>query len=97
MPSATYSFGDDRLARLPDLRRVRVPPRVDHRARRGDRAAERLRQLLGERELLGLAEPTPTGDDHVGVLDRRPLLLGMRLLDHLCERREVLELDRPPP
>ena len=82
------------LAGLTDLRRIRVPPRVDDRPCRGDRAAERLRELLGERELLRLAEPASAGDDHVGILDRRPLLLGMRLLDHLGARREVLQLDR---
>ena len=51
-----------------------------------DRAAERLRELLDERELLGLAEAAAAGDDHVGVLDRRPALLRVRLLDHLGAR-----------
>ena len=36
----------DRLAGLPDLGRVRIPAGVDDRAGRGDRAAERLRELL---------------------------------------------------
>src|SRR5438309_7750922 len=55
----------DGLAGLADLRRVRVPARVDDRARRADRAAEGLRELLREREVLRGAEPAATGDDHV--------------------------------
>ena len=85
----------DGLAGLADLRRVRVPARVDDGARRGDRAAERLRELLDEREALGRAEPAAAGDDDVGVLDRRALgSSAVRLLDQLGARRAVLELDR---
>src|SRR5207247_7636669 len=43
----------DRLAGLPDLRGVRVPARVDDRARGRDGTAERLGELLDEREVLG--------------------------------------------
>src|SRR5205823_1682790 len=49
----------DVLAGLADLRRVRVPAGVDDRARGADRAAERLRESLDEREVLRLAEPAP--------------------------------------
>ena len=41
----------------------------------------------------GAAEAAAAGDDHVGVLDRRALALGVRLLDHRRAEREVLELD----
>ncbi len=66
----------DDLAGLADLRRVRVPAGVDDGARRADRAAERARELLGEREVLGRAEAAAAGDDHVGVLDRRAARLA---------------------
>ena len=82
-----------RLPGLADLCRVRVPARVDDRARGGDGTAERLGELLDELEVLGAAEPATAGDDHVGVLDRRAFALGVRLLDHRRLRREVLELD----
>ena len=61
----------DGLARLADLRRVRVPARVDDGARCGNGAAERLRELLDELEVLRAAEAAAAGDDHVRVLDRR--------------------------
>ena len=71
MPAARYSFGETGLAGLADLRRVRVPAGVDHRARRRDGAvaAERLRQVLGQLEALGLAEAATAGDQDVGALD----------------------------
>src|SRR4051795_5491499 len=62
-------LGRDRLAGLPDLGRVGVPAGVDHRARRGDRAAERARELLELLEALGLAEAATAGHQDVGVLD----------------------------
>ena len=83
----------DRLARLADLRRVRVPAGIDDRARRRDRAAERGCELLGELEALGRAEAAAAGDDHLGVLDRGPARLLVGLLDHLRGRREVLQRD----
>ena len=86
-------LGRDRLARLADLRRVRIPARVHDCTRGGHRAAERRRQLLDQREVLRAAEPAAAGDDHVGLLDRRAALLGVRLLDHRRLRREVLERD----
>ena len=49
----------DRLARLADLRGVRIPAGVDDRARRGDLAAERLREILAEREASGPPSPRP--------------------------------------
>ena len=63
------------LARLADLGRVRVPAGVDDGARRRDRAAQRLRQLLELREALGPAEPAAAGDDDVRLLDRGAGLL----------------------
>ena len=84
----------DRLARLADLGRVRVPARVDDGSRRGDRAAERRGELLGQLEALGRAEAAPAGDDHVGILDRRPARLLLRLLDHPRRRREVPRASR---
>src|SRR5215218_3772300 len=47
----------DGLARLPDLRGVRVPARVDDRAGRGDGAAERAGQVLERLEALLVAQP----------------------------------------
>src|SRR5437588_11233894 len=57
----------DGLARLADLRGVRVPAGVDDRAGRCDRrvAAERARQFLGELEVLGFAETTAAGHEDV--------------------------------
>src|SRR5829696_5963911 len=74
----------DGLARLPDLRRVGVPAGVDHRARRGDGAAERLGELLAELEALRLAEPAAAGHEEVGVLD---VHVGAALLAALDHRR----------
>ena len=70
------------LARLSDLGRVRIPARVDHRAGRGDGAAHRLRKLLGELEVLGLAEPAAAADQDVGVLDVDVLAALLAALDH---------------
>ena len=93
-PAGNVELRRDGLAGLADLGRVRVPARVDDRARRGDRAAERLRQFLHQSKILRAAEATAAGDDDVGVLDRRAALLLVRLLEHRRLRREVLELDR---
>src|SRR3954447_23864908 len=46
----------DGLAGLADLRGVWIPAGVDDGTGRADRAAERLRQLLREREVVGGAE-----------------------------------------
>src|SRR5205807_9547736 len=40
----------DRLAGLADLRGVRIPARVDHGARRGNGAAQRVGEVLGQLE-----------------------------------------------
>src|SRR4051794_1917263 len=77
----------DRLAGLADLRRVREPAGVDHRAGGGDSAAERTGELLAEVEVLGLAEPAAAGHEEVCVLD---VDVGAALLaagDHLRLRR----------
>src|SRR3954453_23494005 len=59
------------LARLADLRRVRVPAGVDHRAGRGDGgvAAEGLGEVVAELEALGLAEAAAAGDEDASALD----------------------------
>src|SRR5215204_7519705 len=59
----------DGLAGLADLRRVWVQARVDDRARRGDGAAERPRQLLAQLEALGLAQAATARHEEVGALD----------------------------
>src|SRR4029077_4262867 len=76
----------DGLARLADLRRVRVPAGVDDRARGGDGAAERTGELLAQLEALGLAEAAAPGHEHVGVLD---VHVGAALLAALDHRRLV--------
>src|SRR5205085_12689830 len=76
---------------LADLRRVGVPARVDDRAGRRDRAAERLGELLAELEVLRAAEAAAARDDDLGVLDRGAAPLLVRLLEHLRRLREVLE------
>src|SRR5207249_2168493 len=69
-PAGDVELRRDRLSGLPDLRGVRVPAGVDDSPGRGDRAAERLGELLRELEVLRPAEAAPAGDDDVGVLDR---------------------------
>src|SRR3954454_23141297 len=58
-------LGRHRLAGLPDLGGVGVPTRVDHRACRGNRAAQRARELLELLAGLGVAEGA-AGRDHGG-------------------------------
>src|SRR4051794_30701118 len=82
------------LARLSDLRAVRVPARVDDGASRADRTAERTRELLGEREVLGRAEPAAAGDDDVCVLDRRAARRLLLVVDDLRTLRVRLVRDR---
>src|SRR5207253_7904709 len=74
-----------RLARLTDLRGVRVPAGVDHRAggRDGRVAAERAGQLLGQLEVLGLPEAAAAGDQDVGALDVDVGAALLSALDHL--------------
>ena len=60
----------DDLAGLADLLGVRDPARVDGRARRADRAAERLRELLDELEAVRAADAAAARDDDPGLLDR---------------------------
>src|SRR3954468_11217241 len=59
----------DRLAGLADLRRVRVPAGVDHRAGGGDGAAQRVGEVLRDLEVLGLAEAATAAHEDLGVLD----------------------------
>ena len=74
----------DGLARLADLRGVRVPAGVDDRAGRCDRrvAAERARQFLGELEVLGFAETTAAGHEDVRTLDVDIGTALLTALDH---------------
>src|SRR5439155_25435298 len=65
----------DGPSRLADLRRIGIPARIDDRARRTHGAAERLRELLHEGEVLRGSQTAAAGDDHVRVLDRRALAL----------------------
>src|SRR5947209_7740081 len=84
----------DDLARLADLRAVRVPAGVDDGARRADGAAERLGELLGEREVLRRTEAASTRDDDVGVLDRGTARVLELLTDDLRRLRMLAQLDR---
>src|SRR5687768_16224125 len=61
-PAGDVELRRDGLARLADLSRVRVPAGVDDGPRRADRTAQRLRELLDERELLRLPEPASARD-----------------------------------
>src|SRR3954454_23282806 len=81
------------LPRLADLCRVRVPAGVDDGTRRRNRTAKRLRELFDQLEVLGAAETPAARHDHLRLLDRRPLALRVRLLDHRGGRGEVLQLD----
>src|SRR6185437_5961912 len=83
----------DDLARLADLRGVRVPAGVDNCARSAYRTPERLRELLGQREILRCTEPAAAGDDHVRVLDRRAARLLSLLRDDLRAARVFFEVD----
>src|SRR5204863_6860403 len=51
-PTGDVELRRDAAARLTDLRRVRIPARVDDGTGRGDGPAERLRELLAELEIL---------------------------------------------
>ena len=96
-PGRQVQLRRDGLAGLADLRRVRVPAGVDDRAGRGDGgvAAERLGQLLGELEALGLAEPAAAGHEDVGTLDVDVGAALLAALDHrrLVRPRRVLDVD----
>src|SRR3954451_4096154 len=83
----------DALAGLADLRRVRVPARVDDRAGRRDGAAQGVGQLLAELEALGLAQAASARYENLGVLD---VHVGAALLAALLHRglgRPVGEVD----
>src|ERR687895_1192350 len=92
-PGRQVELRRDRLAGLADLGRVRVPAGVHHRAGGGHCAAERVGQLLGELEALGLAESAAAGDQDLGVLDVHVGAALLAALDHLRLRRVLLELD----
>src|SRR5207248_7955190 len=84
----------DGLAGPPDLRGVRIPARVHDGTGRADGAAERARELLREREVLGRAEAAATGDDDLRVLDRRAARLLELLAHDLRGARVRREVDR---
>src|SRR4051812_41362142 len=83
----------DRLAGLADLGGVGVPAGVDHRARGGNRAAQRLGERLAQLEALGLAEPAATGHEDLSVLDVHVGAALLAALDHHGLGRVILELD----
>src|SRR4051794_19880843 len=83
----------DGLARLADLGGVRVPARIDDRAGRGDRAAERAGELLERLEALGLAQAAAAGDQDVGVLDVDVGAALLAALDHPGPQAVGLEVD----
>src|SRR5436305_1330937 len=84
VPGTTHRSRTTRLS-LAVLRRVRVPARVDHDARRRHRgvAAERLGQLLGELEAFRLAQPATAGHEDVGALDVDISAALLAALNHL--------------
>ena len=92
-PDRDVELRRDGLAGLADLRRVRVPAGVDDRARRRDRAAERCASSSTSENFSGSPSPRPPATITSASSIDGPLL-GVRLLDQLGARREVLELDR---
>src|SRR5918992_306292 len=68
-PRREVELRRDRLAGLADLRRVRVPAGIDDRTGRRDGAPERFGEVLGELEVVLLAQAAPAADEDVGVLD----------------------------
>src|SRR4051794_992883 len=92
-PRGQIELRRDRLAGLADLRGVRPPARVDHRARGRDGAAERVREVLELLEARGLAQPAAARDEDVGVLDVDVGAALLAALDHLRAQRVRLELD----
>jgi hypothetical protein len=89
-------LGRDGLARLADLRRVRIPAGVDDGPRRRDRAAERLCKVFAQLEVLRFEQAATACDDHFGVLDRRTGRFLVCLLDHARSAREVGKLRFEP-
>ena len=83
-PRREVQLRRDRLAGLADLRRVGVPTGVDDRAGRGDGAAHRLGEFLGELEAVGGTEAATAADQDVGVLD---VHVGAALLAALDQLR----------
>ena len=79
------------LAGLADLLAVRDPARVDGRAGRPDRAAERLGELLDDAEAVRPADAAAAGDDDPGLLDRR----RGRCRDDLLDDRRRREASAP--
>ena len=92
-PDGDVELRRNRLPGLPDLRGVRVPACVDHRAGRGDGAAERLGEALAELEALRAPRPAAAGDDDVRLLELRALVRRVRLLDHAHRLRVWGNLD----
>src|SRR5437899_1959250 len=84
----------DRLARLADLRGVRVPAGVDDRPRRRNRSPQRVRQRLGQLlEALGLAQAAAAADQDVGVLDVHVAAALLAARSHLGPGRPGRQLD----
>jgi hypothetical protein len=93
-PARDIELRRDRLPGLADLGGVRIPACVYDRTGRSNGAAEGFREVLDQREVLGLPEPAASRNDHVGIFDRRPLALLVGLLDHDRLLGEILDLDR---
>src|SRR5689334_15909103 len=92
-PGREVELRRDGLARLADLRRVRVPAGVDDRAGRRDGAAERAGQRLERLEAVGVAQAAAAGDEDVGVLDVHVGAALLAAADHLRLGRPRRELD----
>src|SRR5689334_20642862 len=88
-PDREVQLRRDGLARLADLSGVRVPAGVDHSAGGGNRAAERVGQVLGQLEALGLPETAAAADQQVGVLDVHVRAALLAALDDRGPGREV--------
>src|SRR5213594_2292198 len=96
-PDGQVELRPDRHPRLADLQHFRNPAAVDGLARRRDRAAEQVRELLEHREVLRVPEAVATAHDDVGFLRSKAALF--RELLKLLERRVDVrgpELDRLP-
>ena len=88
----------DGLPRLPDLRRVRVPAGIHHRAGRCDRAAERRRQRLAIEKPSGPPSPRPPATITSASSIDGPLDSSCRWsTTRACVEKSWISPDRGPP